>query len=99
MKKFLTLILLINLSLLPTQSATTFEGGVSAEGTGNASRIVDRNTGLGVEGATITLPKQRYTTQTDSNGFFELNTQINGPSIMSIQKEEECCIVFEFFSI
>lgn len=87
MKKILTLILLINLSLLPTLSATTFEGGVSAEGVGNASRIIDKNTGLGVEGATITLPKQKYTTQTDSNGFFELNTQINGPSIMSIQKE------------
>lgn len=86
MKKLLSTIILIFLLTIQSQAAT-FEGGVSAEGTGNSSRIIDKNTGLGVSGAKITLPKQRYTTQTDSNGFFELNTQINGPSIMSVQKE------------
>lgn len=86
MKKSLILILIYFLTL-SANAAATFEGGVSAEGTGISSRIIDKNTGLGVEGAKITLPKQRYTTQTDSNGFFELNTQINGPSIMSVQKE------------
>ena len=86
MKKFLLTITLLQMLSLPMLAAT-FEGGVSAEGVGNSSRIIDKNTGLGVGGAKITLPKQRYTTQTDSNGFFELNTQLNGPSIMSVQKE------------
>jgi hypothetical protein len=86
MKKAISIIILI-LSLNFSVQAATFEGGVSAEGVGNSSRIVDKDTGLGVGGAKIILPKQRYVTQTDSNGFFELNTQINGPSIMSVQKE------------
>ena len=38
--------------------------------------------------AKIILPKQNYTTQSDSNGYFELNTQINGTTIMSIQKKD-----------
>ena len=67
--------------------ATTFQGGVSEQGVGNSSRIVDKNTGIGIGGAKVILPKQRYSTQTDKNGYFELNTQVNGPSIMSVQKE------------
>ena len=85
MKKFLCIIFLIFINL--TAQATTFQGGVSEQGFGNSSRIVDKNTGIGIGGAKITLPKQRYSTQTDKNGYFELNTQINGPSIMSVQKE------------
>lgn len=67
--------------------AATFQGGVSEQGSGSSSRIVDRNTGLGVSGAKVSIPKQQFTTQTDSHGYFELNTQINGPTIMSVQKE------------
>ena len=57
------------------------------QGHGNSSRIIDKNTGLGIGGAKINIPKNFYTTQTDSEGFFELNTQINGPTIMSIKKD------------
>jgi len=82
---FLT-ILMISLAINPLCSASTFEGGVSAEGNGYSSRIVDKHTGLGVSGAQITLPKQRYSTMTDSDGYFELNTKVNGTSILSVQK-------------
>ncbi len=67
--------------------ATTFQGGVSARAAGNSSRVVDKNTGNGVGGAQIILPKQHYSTQTDSQGYFELDTHIDGTSILSIQKE------------
>ena len=88
MKKIFNLIvLIISLSLVLPTNATTFQGGVSEQGFGNSSRIVDKNTGVGVGGATVTLPKQRYSTKTDSNGYFELNTQIDGTTIMSVQKE------------
>lgn len=86
MKNFFTTTLLILFLTCPIQ-ASTFEGGVSAEGHGNSSRIIDKNTGNGIGGAKITLPKQQYTTQTDSDGYFELNTHIDGTSIMSVQKE------------
>ena len=86
MKKFLSLTVLIFYLILPCCSAT-FQGGVYEQGSGNASRIIDKQTGEGIGGAQINLPKQNYATKTDANGFFELDTQINGPSIMSVQKE------------
>jgi len=89
MKKQLILTFLVIFISLPLCSASTFEGGVSAEGTRNrySSRIVDKATGNGIDGATITLPKERYSTKTDSQGFFELNTHIDGTSIMSVKKD------------
>ena len=86
MKNFV-LILLIFLITLAQSQASTFEGGVSAEGRGTSSRIVDRATGNGVGGAKITLPKQNYTTKSDSDGYFELDTHIDGTSILSVQKD------------
>jgi hypothetical protein len=86
MKKLFSI--LITLFFITSPSlATTFQGVVSEQGQGNSSRIIDRNTGLGIEGARVSIPKQQYTTKTDSHGYFELNTQINGPTIMSVQKE------------
>ena len=87
MKKLFTIITLIIFLTLNQAYASTFEGGVSAEGRNNSSRIVDRNTGNGVAGAKVTLPKQQYSTQTDADGYFELDTHIDGTSILSIQKE------------
>ena len=88
MKKLLTILFTLLILNLPANSASIFQGGVSEEGHGYSSRIIDKNTGLGVGGARVTLPKQRYQTQTDSNGFFELNTHIDGTTIMSVQKED-----------
>lgn len=85
MKKFFSILILFS-QITFSVYATTYQGGVAEQGTGNSSRIVDKQTGVGISGADITLPKQNYHTKTDSNGFFELDTQINGPSIMSVQK-------------
>lgn len=88
MKRILTLIvLIIFLTMGEIPAASTFEGGVSAEGKGASNRIVDKASGNGIGGAKITLPKQRYSTKTDSDGYFELDTHIDGTSIMSVQKE------------
>lgn len=86
MKKVLSLIILTIFTLLPI-NAEIFQGGVAEQGSGNSSRIIDKQTGEGIGGAQIRLPKQNYSTRTDSSGYFELDTQINGPSIMSVQKE------------
>ena len=87
MKKYLILLLLILFTNLNISAASTFEGGVSAEGRGMSSRIVDKATGAGVSGATVTLPKERFSTKTDNNGYFELDTYINGTSILSVKKD------------
>ena len=87
MKKILSFVLSILFITTPCFAAT-FQGGVSEQGSGSSSRIVDRNTGLGISGAQVSIPKQNYSTHTDSHGYFELNTQINGPTIMSVQKKD-----------
>ena len=68
MKKVLSLVILSIFTLLPLNAAT-FQGGVAEQGSGNASRIIDKQTGEGVGGADIRLPKQNYSTRTDSSGL------------------------------
>ena len=50
MKKIFSLVILILFLTSPCFSAT-FQGGVSEQGFGNSSRVVDRNTGVGIGGA------------------------------------------------
>ena len=85
MKKLLSAFLLFSITL--TAFGDTIQGGVSERGSGTSSRIVDKSTGKGVGGAKITLPKQNYQTRTDKEGYFELDTSIDGTSILSVQKE------------
>ncbi len=83
MKKLFIIFLLFSLTF--PANANTIQGGVSERGSG--SRIIDKATGKGIGGAKITLPKQQYQTKTDRYGYFELDTAIDGTSIMSVQKE------------
>lgn len=88
MKKLLTLIFcILIISTAQILAASTFEGGIYEEGKGLSSRIIDKKTGSGIGGAKISLPKQNYSTTTDSDGYFELDTYVDGTSIMSVQKE------------
>ena len=86
-KILLKIIFILLLTINQAYCSSTFEGGVSAEGKIRSNRIIDRSTGVGIDGAKITLPKQNYSTQTNSDGYFELDTYIDGTSIMSVQKE------------
>ena len=74
--------------LLNIQSvySAVMEGGVSKTGMGDSSRIVDNATNLPVAGAKVTLPKQNYSTISDSNGAFQLKGDIKGTTIMSVEK-------------
>ena len=90
MKKLFTTFLIILYTSFSQAYAeiSSFEGGVYEEGRAmSGNRIIDKNTGAGIGGARILLPKQNYTTKTDSQGYFELDTYIDGTSIMSVQKE------------
>ena len=88
MKKIFILTLFIFITFTPISYSADFEGGVITEGQiGSAGRIVDRATGKGIPNAKIILPKEQYSTQTDAEGFFELDTYVDGTSIMSINKE------------
>ena len=86
MKKLLSLFLIFNLCL--PVFADMIHGGVSERGLKAQNRIIDKQTGEGVGGAQITLPKEKYSTKTNKDGYFELDTRIDGTSIMSVQKEK-----------
>ena len=86
MKKLVILFLLLNLVI--SVSGEVYQGQVSEKGETSSNRIVDKKTGQGIGGAKITLPKQNYQTKTDRNGYFELDTSINGTSILSVQKDK-----------
>ena len=84
MKKILAIILLF--FILPANSAI-MEGGVSKSGLAEANRIIDSETNLPVAGARVTLPMQNFSTVTDNNGGFNLNTKINQNSLLAVEKE------------
>ena len=86
MKKIISAFII--LAFIAPVYAKTIEGAVSEKGGGNSHRIIDKSTGKGVGGAKITLPKENYMTKTNKDGFFELNTAIEGTSIMSVQKDK-----------
>lgn len=79
--------LLISSLILPCY-ANTITGRVSEKGEGQYSRIIDKETGLGIGNADIALPKENYYTKTNKDGYFELDTRINGTSIMSVKKNK-----------
>lgn len=51
------------------------------------NKVVDSYTQKPVTGAAISIPSIGYRTTSDSEGKFELNTQINDKAILSVQKE------------
>ena len=67
--------------------AATVEGGVTKTGTGNSSRIIDNTTNMPVPHAKVTLPKQNYTTYSDTDGGFNLNAKVDGTTVLSVEKE------------
>ncbi len=86
MKQFLICLFLLHIFCVPVNSAV-MEGGVSKTGVGNSSRIVDNATNMPVAGAKVSLPKNNYTTYSDAQGGFNLNTEIKDPTIMSVEKD------------
>ena len=85
MKKILSIFLVLTLSL--PCFAEIFEGQISERGNSKSSRIVDKTTGKGIGGAYISIPQKNYRTKSDREGYFELDTSIDGTSLMSVKKE------------
>lgn len=91
MIKYLLTALLIFLLSFPAFSQIV-QGGVSENGqwystSGSKHQIIDSQTNSPVSNAKITLPKQKYTTYTDSQGTFNLNTNLSDSSVLSVEKQ------------
>ncbi|MDR1168435.1 MAG: carboxypeptidase-like regulatory domain-containing protein [Heliobacteriaceae bacterium] len=68
-----------------TSCFAALEGRVSESGAVNS--VVDRHTGEPVANAKVSLPKQKYSTYTDSSGGFNLDSGIKGNTLLSVEKE------------
>lgn len=86
MKKILVLFIILS-SFVPT-FGSTIHGEISEQGIKTPNRIIDKKTGQGISNADITLPKQNFRTKTNKDGYFELDTAIDGTSIMSVKKDK-----------
>lgn len=86
MKKFLLLLLFVGCINL-NANAAPLQANVSKEGTIGTHRIVDAQTNIPIEGARVTLPQKNYSVETDLNGTFDLNADINGQTILSVEKD------------
>ena len=84
MKRFaIILILIIGLPVF----SKTISGEIKKETTSNMNKIYDSYNNEPIAGAQIKLPAYHYSTVTNDDGTFKLETQINAPTIMSVQKD------------
>lgn len=73
---------------LNTACATQIKGYAEKQGiTMKPNRVVDSSNGMPVSSAKVTIPSKNYSTTTDSNGNFQLQADINAPTIMSVEKD------------
>ena len=83
MKKIiLFLILIIGLPSF----CKTINGEVTKETRKHTTKIYDAQTNIPIDGVVIKIPAKNYITKTDKNGSFKLQTQINSPTIMALEK-------------
>lgn len=85
MRKLIVLLMTIFVIYSPA-FGEIFQGGVAKDGILGRNKIVDSATNAPVSGAKVFLPQENYQTITDSNGNFSIDADINGQSVMSIQK-------------
>ena len=87
MNNKILVLMLIVLTTATTTFSATFEGGVTELGQGSSNVVIDKSTNKGIGGAKVYIPKLHYSTTTDENGVFQLNTNIDGTSILAVEKE------------
>ena len=84
MKKVCVLFLLFLFSLPCYSKVIT--GEVSKELRQDVNQIYDSHTNYPIEGVLIKIPSKNYETRTRSDGTFKLQTNIQAPTIMSLEK-------------
>jgi len=90
MRKLFYLALIMLICSYISVHAQTLEGGVSTARLKSESvknQIFDSATNLPVPFAKVILPKENYTTYTDANGCFELDTKVHDNSILAVEKD------------
>lgn len=81
-KVFVIFMLMIG---IPVYSKT-ITGEIKKDTKKNVNQIYDSNTNTPIEGVIIKIPSKNYQTRTAKDGTFKLKTDINAPTIMSLEK-------------
>lgn len=84
MRLFLAFIILLTFNI-PVFSGIV-QGGVEKEMIVGSNKVVDSKTNAPVSGARVSLPQENFSTYTDNNGNFSLDPNINGQTVMSVEK-------------
>ena len=83
----LILVILILLSANPS-FATKINGYAEKQGiTIQPNKVVDSSNGMPINSAKINIPSKNYSTTTDEYGRFQLQADINAPTIVSVEKD------------
>ena len=85
MNKFFISLFLIIFMISPA-FCESFQGGVEKQIIVGGNKVLDSITNEPVKGAKVTLPLENYSTYTDSNGKFSLDANIDGQTVMSVEK-------------
>ena len=85
MNKFLILLISIFMVNSPVFCGIV-QGGVEKEGITGSNKVVDSATKSPISGAKVSLPQENYQTYTDSNGSFALGGNINGQTVVAVEK-------------
>lgn len=89
MKKILlnTIICFLILFIGIKCNAAVMSGGVTKSGINSSNQVVDAANNNPISNAIITIPKNNFQTRTDADGRFDLDTRVNGDTIMSVEKD------------
>ena len=85
MYKFLVSLVLLLMINSPAFCGVV-QGGVEKEMIVGSNKVFDSKTNAPIKGAKISLPLENYSTYTDENGRFSLDANINGQTVMSVEK-------------
>ena len=85
MRNFFIILFIILTIKLPAY-CDVVQGGVEKQGMLGRNKVVDSATHAPVGGAKVTLPQENYRTYTDTNGNFSLDANIDGQTVMSVEK-------------
>lgn len=83
MKKFIAVLFFLSINFC---LADVITGEIEKQGQSNSHTVYDMSTNVPLEGVVIKIPAKKYKTKTNKDGVFSLNTSINSPTIMSVEK-------------
>ena len=85
LRVFFAVVMIINCTIFGYAEVIT--GNVEKTGAKKQNKIVDADTKKPIPFATIKIPTKKYQTKSDKEGYFELNADITGTTIMSVEKD------------